>query len=464
MAQQDLAALPAAVAAADIAAGRLTAEELAEACLARVDAREEEVRAFVRLDRAHVLAQARRRDEERRAGAPLGPLHGVPVALKDIIDTADEPTEYGSPLYAGNLPWEDAAIVMRLREAGAVLFGKTVTTEFAFYHPGPTRNPLDPSRTPGGSSSGSAAAVAAQMVPLAVGSQTNGSTIRPAAYCGIVGFKPTHGLIPRSGVLCLSRTLDHVGVFARTIEDAALLAQTLAGFHEDDPDTRPRARPPLRETAVGAWPLAPRFAFVRQPVWEAAEPVTREAFAELGDVLGSAMVEIELGDDYARAIDWHRLIMEAEMAHNLRRAYERGRERLSPVLRETLERGRAHSASHYLQALAGIAPINAAFTQIFQDFNAVITPATPGEAPRGLDSTGNPIFCTLWTYLGVPAITLPLLRAPSGLPLGVQLVGARGDDARLLRAAQWLTETLARAGRGRGRSSTSPRRRKREVA
>lgn len=457
MADRRIASLTAAAAAAEIAEGRLDSADLVAHLIERVDARDGELRAFAHLDREHVLDQARRRDDERRRGLPLGPLHGVPVAVKDVIDTADYPTEYGSPLYSGNLPWKDAAVVRRLKEAGAVIFGKTVTTEFAYFHPGPTRNPHDPERTPGGSSQGSAAAVAAELVPLAVGTQTNGSVIRPASYCGIVGFKPTRGRIARTGIYPLSRTLDQVGAFARSIEDAALLAESLAGYDEGDPDTQVAARPRLRDVAVGEWPLPPRLAFVRSPVWDQADQETQAAFAELVEALGGAAIEVELGSDYARAFDWHRAIMEAEMAHNLRKVYDRTAERISPVLRETIERGRGCSATDYLAAVAGIEPINQAFASLFDEFNAVITPATTGVAPRGLDRTGSPVFCTLWTYLGVPAVTVPLMQGEEGMPLGVQVVGPRGDDARLLRAARWLAATVAG---GRRRSAGRKKRSK----
>jgi Asp-tRNA(Asn)/Glu-tRNA(Gln) amidotransferase A subunit family amidase len=365
------------------------------------------------------------------------------VAVKDIFDTGDMPTEFGSPLWAGRTPRRDATVVARLRAAGAVIMGKTVTTEYAYYHPGKTANPRDPSRTPGGSSSGSAAAVAAEMAPGAIGSQTNGSVIRPAAFCGVVGYKPTHGLIPRSGALLLSRTLDHVGVFARTVQDAALLAETLAGFDEEDPDTRPIARPPLRAVAASEPPLPPRLAFVRTPAWGETEPVTREAFAELVEALGDRVAEVDLGARAARAIEMHRTIMEVEMAHNLHRDYEKGAERFSEALRALVDRGRRHAAVDYAGAVAGIPAMNDALDPVFDEFDAIVTPAAPGEAPRGLESTGNPIFCTLWTYLGTPALTLPLLRSTGGMPLGVQLVGRRHNDARLLRTARWVVATVA---------------------
>jgi Asp-tRNA(Asn)/Glu-tRNA(Gln) amidotransferase A subunit family amidase len=290
------------------------------------------------------------------------------------------------------------------------------------------------------------------MVPGAIGSQTNGSVIRPAAFCGVVGFKPTHGLIPRSGALMLSRALDHVGVFARTVEDAALIAETMAGFDREDADTRPIARPPLAAVAIANPPLPPRFAFVKSPAWEHAEPVTRDAFAELNTALGEAVSELEIGAGFARAIDMHRLIMEVEMAHNLHRDYEKGGDQLSPVLRKLIERGRTHSAVDYAAALAAMAPLNDMLDPLFDEYDAILTPAAPGEAPRRLDMTGNPIFCTLWTYLGTPAVTLPLLASEAGMPIGVQLVGRRGNDARLLRSAHWLVNSL-RGARSRPRAN-----------
>jgi Asp-tRNA(Asn)/Glu-tRNA(Gln) amidotransferase A subunit family amidase len=434
-------------AVADIREGRITSAELVGACLRRIDEVDGEVQAWAYLDHKHAMAQAEALDEHRRHGRPLGPLHGVPIGVKDIFDTGDMPTEFGSPLWAGRTPRKDAAVVARLREAGAVILGKTVTTEYAYYHPGKTRNPHDPTRTPGGSSSGSAAAVAAHMVPGAIGSQTNGSVIRPAAFCGVVGFKPTHGLIPRSGALLLSRALDHVGVFARTVEDAALLAEQLIGFDDEDPDTRPLPRLPLAAVAASEPPLTPRLAFVRSPVWEYAEPVTRSALADLVEALGDAVNEIELGPSFERAVDMHRVIMEVEMAHNLHRDYEKGGEQLSPALRAQIERGRGRLATEYTRALAGIAVLNQALDPVFDEFDAILTPAAPGVAPRGLEATGNPIFCSIWTYLGTPAIVLPLMRSEEGLPLGAQLVGRRGNDARLLRTARWVAAAAARGAR-----------------
>jgi Asp-tRNA(Asn)/Glu-tRNA(Gln) amidotransferase A subunit family amidase len=446
-----LAALTLSQAAMEIREGRITSAELVSDCLKRVDEVDAQVQAWAFLDREHALRQAQALDLHRQEGKALGALHGVPIGIKDIFDTGDMPTEFGSPLWSGRTPREDAAAIARLRSAGAVIMGKTVTTEYAYFHPGKTRNPHDPGRTPGGSSSGSAAAVAAAMVPGAIGSQTNGSVIRPAAFCGVVGFKPTHGLIPRTGALLLSRTLDHVGVFARSVEDVALIAETLAGYDADDPDTRPVARPPFVAVAASEPPLPPRFAFVRSPAWKHAESVTGDAFAELVEALGEQASEVELGVSFDRAIDLHRTVMEVEMAHNLHRDYEQGRDQLSPVLQQIIERGREQRAVDYLRAIAAIDPMNDALAAVFDEFDAILTPAAPGEAPRGLESTGNPVFCTIWTYLGTPAITLPLLRSPAGLPLGVQLVARRGNDARLLRTARWLVKTHARGSASRAR-------------
>ena len=402
------------------------------------------VQAWAFLDPEHALAQARAADDVRLSGQPVGPLHGVPVGIKDIIDTADMPTENGSVLHAGRTPSRDATVVARLRGAGAVILGKTVTTEFATYTPGKTRNPHDPEHTPGGSSSGSAAAVAAGMVPLALGSQTNGSVIRPASFCGVWGFKPTHGLIPRHGILALSRTLDHVGLFARGVEDLALLAEQLVGHDERDPDTRPRARLPFVEVAAGEPPLPPMLALVKTPLWERADAETKEAFAELVQHLGDRVEELELFPSAAEAWQWHRTIMEAEMAANLEREWETGRDRLSESLRAQLARGREVRALDYQRARARIRPVQDSFLELFeQRYDAILTPAAPGTAPPGLASTGDPAFCTLWTLCGMPAVSVPLMQGAAGLPLGVQLVGPRDGDARLLRTARWLVARVA---------------------
>jgi Asp-tRNA(Asn)/Glu-tRNA(Gln) amidotransferase A subunit family amidase len=424
--------------------GVISSEQLVEACLSRIRDVDPQVQAWTFLDPDHALAQARAADALRLEGKPIGPLHGVPIGIKDIFDTDDMPTENGSVIHAGRTPSRDATVVSMLRAAGAVIMGKTVTTEFAYFSPGKTRNPVDSEHTPGGSSSGSAAAVAANMVPLALGSQTNGSTIRPAAYCGVIGFKPTHGLISRHGVFALSRTLDHVGLFARSIDDIALLAGQITGYDENDPDTRPRARLPFVEVAAEEPPLPPMFAFIKTPMWDRADGDTREGLAEIIESLGAQAEEVELFPSASEAWQWHQDIMSAEMALNLEREWKLGGDRLSEQLRTLIERGQEVRAIDYQRALARINPIHESFVELFeQRYDAILTPAAPSPAPKGLTATGDPAFCTLWTLCGMPAISLPLLQSTNGLPIGVQLVGPRLGDARLLRTARWLAAKMA---------------------
>ena len=379
MADDGLVTLTASEAAAEIASGAVSAETYARACLARIEALDGEVKAFAHLDREHVLAQARALDERRMQGHPLGPLHGIPVAIKDIIDTADYPTELGSPLAAGRRPRHDATVVARLRAAGAVIVGKTVTTEFAYFHPGPTRNPHDHARTPGGSSSGSAAAVAAHMVPLALGTQTNGSVIRPAAFCGVFAVKPTHGLVSRAGVLQLSRKLDHIGAFARSLPDLALILDVLAGYDPADPDTRPFASADFRAVQSENPPASPHFAFVPTPVWNKAEAETKAAFEELVTALGPAVAMVELSAPFAEAWDIQRTIMATEMAHNLAPVVARGKP--SEVMQRLLAEGGRTSAVAYLDALDKASRYAASLAEIFDQYDAIITPGGAGRRP-----------------------------------------------------------------------------------
>ncbi len=430
-------------AAAAISKGEITSEELVSACLRAIEAIDPKVEAWAFLDPEHALSQAREADRQRRSGMPVGPLHGVPVGVKDIFDTQDMPTEDGTPLHAGRTPAQDATAVSRLREAGAVIMGKTVTTELAVYAPGKTHNPHDPRRTPGGSSSGSAAAVAAAMVPLAIGTQTNGSVIRPASYCGVVGYKPSHGLISRYRVLPLSQRLDHVGVFARSVEDAALVAQQMMGFDVQDPDTRPMPKHDLLSVAAQEPPTPPRLAFLKTSVWDQADADLVAGFAELNAFLGERVEEIELPEVFSNAHAWHRCIMETDLAENLHREYGRGGEAMSQVLRNMIQHGGETLALDYNKALRMIPALNAILTETLLGYDAIVTPATTGEAPIGLESTGSPVFCTLWSLCGVPTLTLPLLQGSNGMPIGVQMVAAKGDDARLLRTARWMAEITA---------------------
>ncbi|MDX9862702.1 MAG: amidase [Rhodospirillales bacterium] len=428
-------------AAAAIRQRRITSEELTGACLDRIRQSEDQVRAWAFIDPDQAIRQARAADQAINRDGPRGPLHGVPIGLKDIFDTADMPTENGTVLDSGRRPSKDAAVVSLLRDAGAVILGKTVTTELATYAPGPTTNPRDPSRSPGGSSSGSAAAVADAMVPLALGTQTNGSGIRPAASCGVVGFKPTRGTIDRTGVLMQSSTLDQVGVFANTVADAALLAQTIMSAEADRGDAPPLARPDLLDGLAAPLGAKPLLAFARSPVWEEAEPAIRDIFlrwVESPAAGGLPMAELPAVCD--EAVACHRTIGEVELSRAYHCYYEKDKTRLSAQLRGMVERGRMVSASAYDDALAGMAAIGNAMRGIFSQFDALVTPATTGEAPVGLAATGSPIFCTLWTLCGLPCITLPLLSGPSGMPLGVQIVGPLGGDAKLLRIAQWLID------------------------
>jgi Asp-tRNA(Asn)/Glu-tRNA(Gln) amidotransferase A subunit family amidase len=440
------AGLTASEAARRMRDGLLTSEELVQACLERIQATEPTVQAWTYLDEAHALEQARAADEARRSQQGVGPLNGVPVGIKDIIDTADMPTQNGTVLHEGRTPSTDAAVVSMLRAAGAVILGKTVTTECAYYSPGKTRNPWNPEHTPGGSSSGSAAAVAAQMVPLALGSQTNGSVIRPAAFCGVFGLKPTHGLIPRTGILKLSRALDHVGFFSRSLDDLALLGETLVGYDAGDPDTRPRGRIPFVEVLNEEPPIPPMLAFIKTPHWERATDECKEAFAELVEALGDRVEEIDLSPSATDAWEWQKLVMEADMSANLEREWQHGRDKLSPQLRSLMERGREVRVVDYERALRGAAKVVESLDELFTErYDAILTPAALGGAPKGLSATGDPSFCTLWTLCGMPAVSLPLLRAGNGLPIGVQLVGRRNYDARLLRTARWLTERVEAA-------------------
>jgi Asp-tRNA(Asn)/Glu-tRNA(Gln) amidotransferase A subunit family amidase len=438
-----LQALSAVEAARMVRDGAIRSLELVEACLTRVREVDGQVQAWAFLDPEHALAQARAADEYRLTGQPIGPLHGVPVGIKDIIDTADMPTENGSVLHAGRTPSRDASVVSLLRSAGAVIMGKTVTTEFATRTPGKTRNPHNPAHTPGGSSSGSAAAVAAHMVPLALGSQTTGSTIRPASFCGVFGLKPTHGLIPRHGMFQLSRTLDHVGLFARTIEDLALLLEQLAAHDERDPDSRPRARVPYQEISAAEPPVTPMLGFLKTSLWDRVDADAREAFGELVAHLGDRVEEVELVTPFEELLEWQRAIGGAEIAINLRREWDKGRDKLSPALRARIEAGRAVRAMDYLHALGRIPELNASLLELFeQRYDAILTPPAFGTAPKGLESTGDPAFCALWTLCGMPALSVPLMQGANGLPLGAQLVGARHRDAQLLRTARWLVRHL----------------------
>lgn len=405
--------IAAAEAIARLERGELSAEGLVRDCLSRIAEREPAVQAWEVIDAEAALRQARRIDGLREKPS----LRGLPIGVKDLIDTKDLPTAYGSPIHRGHRPAEDAACVRRLREAGGIVLGKTVTTEFAVYTPGKTRNPRDPSRTPGGSSSGSAAAVADGMVPAALGTQTAASIIRPASFCGVIGLKPTHGLLPLEGVHPLAPSLDTLGFFVRQIEDARLFLGVLTG------------RAPVHVAGTGR----PRLGLCRTEAWPRATPETRAAVENAARRLGAR--EIDPGSSFAGLIDAQIAIMGAE-AHQALRA--KPQMQLSPRLRQFLQEGAKVSPTRLRAAHEQAESARRAIDAIFQDVDAVVTPAAVGEAPQGLEATGDPIFSRIWTLLGTPCISLPVLAGPEGLPVGLQVVGPHSGEARLLGAAEWV--------------------------
>lgn len=426
----DITRLGASEAAAAIRARRLTSRQLVTACLARRTERDAAVQAWAHIDPDYALAQADERDADVAAERPLGALHGVPVGVKDIIDTADFPTENGTPAFSGRKPTTDAHIVTALRAAGAVILGKTVTTELAFFGPGKTRNPHDKARTPGGSSSGSAAAVADFQVPLALGTQTAGSILRPASYCGCIGYKPTFGLIDREGVLAQSSPLDTLGGYARDLAGLALLVDILSG------DTRQ----PLKNALVAAkGKQAGKLAFVRTASWPHGDSDMHDALLSFAKSHGAT--EIELPESFAKGIKDQQTVQFRDIARNYGPILDANPGVTSSKLAEVIATGRTISDAQYADALAAREPLYAGFARLTTEFSAVLTPAAAGIAPQGLGATGSPAFNALWTYLGVPAISLPLLTV-QGLPLGVQVVALRNADGALLAASSQL---MARA-------------------
>jgi Asp-tRNA(Asn)/Glu-tRNA(Gln) amidotransferase A subunit family amidase len=433
--------LTAAEAASLIRSKKLTSEALVRALLARIAERDGDVAAWVHLDGELALEEARAADLKQRSGAPLGSLHGVPVGIKDIIDTAALPTENGSAIFSGRRPSTDASVVTQLRSAGAVILGKTVTTELAFYGPGKTRNPHNPAHTPGGSSSGSAAAVADFQVPIALGTQTAGSIIRPASYCGVFGFKPTFGVVSRVGVLEQSSPLDTIGGYARSIEDIALLIDAMSGADAGDPGMGSRFSTLLIDTFRSGTTSAPRFAFIKTAAWPQGEDSMKAAFAELVQSLGGAVDEVSLPSSF----DIMGGLQRAVQFHDIARSYgplEAAHPgKLSAKLVEVIGIGRGVTEAEYAGALEQCEGLLDDLRPILETYDAILTPAATGPAPEGLSSTGTPVFNFLWTYLGLPAISVPLLNV-GGLPLGVQLVGGKGEDGKLLVAAQELMQVL----------------------
>lgn len=418
--------LSATAAAAELAAGRLSAKALVSSCYKRIRARERTVHAWQHLDRTMALATAGLRDRE----PSRGPLHGLPVGVKDIIDTADMPTEYGTPIYAGHRPAVNAACVEKLRAAGAIIAGKTVTTELAYFTPGKTVNPHRPGHTPGGSSSGSAAAVADYMVPLAIGTQTAGSVTRPAAFCGVVGFKGSFGWTSMVGVKPFAPALDTLGVFARSVADAALIAGALA---EQPLNGAPAAERP------------PRIGLCRTGLWARAEPATRdvvEAAARQLAAVGAVLHDIDPPWDADALVEAQMRIMAAEAVHHLAEELRSHNDRLSGKLLELLGQGREIDVGQLDEAHGRTAAAKRRTAALMQEYDLLLTPAAVGEAPAGLKATGDPLFNRIWTLLGVPCLSLPWGKGPNGLPLAIQLVGAAGRDGELLRFGAWVERHL----------------------
>ena len=422
--------------------GEFTCEELVKNYIDHINKYEKNIEAWEFFDETLILKQAKKLDQDHQSGKVHGDLHGVPVGIKDIFDTENMPTSDGTEIHKENPSWSDCTVVSKLKQAGAIIMGKTVTTELAYYSPGKTKNPHDPTRTPGGSSSGSAAAVASHMVPLAIGSQTNGSVIRPASYCGVVGYKPTKGLISRHLVLQISRALDQIGVFSNTLEDAALISEQLFGYDKLDPDTSLSAKPKLLDATKQKPPLEPIFAYIKLPFMDELNEDAKKGFEEIKDELKGKIDEIELPEGFVDIPEWHKVIMESDMARSFSAEYTKSKHKLSNNIIEAIERGMKYTAVEYNNALSKIDAANIYFKQFFYDYDAILTPSASGEAPKGLKSTGNPIFCTIWTFCGMPCISLPLLQGNNGLPIGVQLVSSLFDDERLFRNASWLTKKI----------------------
>ena len=410
-----------------VASGKISAQELAQECLDWIYAREDEVGAFEYLDPDYVLDQARQLDK----GPRLGPLHGVPIGIKDTYDTADMPTTYGSSIYEGNRPSVDASAVALCRAAGAVIVGKTVTTEFAYWSPGKTRNPRNPDHTPGGSSSGSAAAVADNMLPLAFGSQTAASVIRPAAFCGVYGYKVTRGGFDPRGLNPLSPTLDSPGFFTRSLGDIPLVRSVLVG-EDPDPEPRPDDSPP-------------RVGLVRTVHWDEADPATREVVEGAANRLADAGAEVsepEMPDGFQYLSETQNTIMAFEIARGFAWEYINHRDKLSETFCEIIETGLSTLYDDYVAAIALANRCRAGFAAVYEDVDVLIAPSTIGEAPAGIDATGNPLFSRMWTLMHLPSVHLPTGSGPKGLPVGLQVMGPLHADNQMVVDSQWMWDRL----------------------
>jgi Asp-tRNA(Asn)/Glu-tRNA(Gln) amidotransferase A subunit family amidase len=427
MKAQGLNALSATRIASRIAAGAITAEQVVDDCLARIAAREPSIHAFAHVDPALAMSQARALDR----GPVRGALHGVPIGIKDVIDTADQPTQMGSPIYRGHRPAWDAASVALLRAAGAVILGKTVTCEFAGMTAGPTVNPHNPAHTPGGSSSGSGAAVADFMVPAALGTQTGGSVLRPAAYCGVIGYKPTFGAFNRAGLKFAAESLDTIGLLARTIDDIALITAVLRGDRLDAPP------------AIGA---PPKIGLCRTPLWDTAQPETKHAVEDAAARLagaGAQLRDVALPDDFSGLkVAARETINNYERSKSMAAEWASHRDQISDKLRRCIALGMEMPHQDYQAAIALGESCRARLSAVFEGVDVLLAPCVKGEAPVGLESTGDPGFQAIWTILHLPTMSLPTHRGPNGLPVGIQLIARRHDDQRLFACAKWVWERL----------------------
>ena len=417
---------------------QLSSVDVCNAFINRIEKFEKDIKAWAHFDKKVLLEKAEEADEHRRSGKPLGSLHGVPVAVKDIIGTIDMPTECGTVIRKGKSYSQNAEIIDMLHSAGALVMGKTATSELAFLGPPATTNPHDYSRTPGGSSSGSAAAVASFMAPVSIGSQTGGSIIRPASYCGVVGYKPTFGLISRNGVLRTSYNLDHMGVFGRSVEDVAMLAKVLIKKDKYDPATiHYSADNFVEETKKG--PLfEPKFIFYKTEYWKLIDKKSKGAFEYF---IKSFPKNIEVFDtpSYFKDIHkYHQIIHETDLANNFSVYYKKYKKKLSKYMQDAIANGNKHSAKEYAEAIDFMKRSYESYQEVFEDYHGVLSPSSPGVAPKGLKSTGTAEFNKVWSYMGTPCISLPLLEGENNLPLGVQMIGDKYDDHRFLGVANWL--------------------------
>ena len=418
--------------------GEITSVELCNAYLGRIKKFEKDVQAWQFIDKKLLIEKAEEADNYRKSGKPLGPLHGMPVAIKDIIGTYDMPTECGTVFRKKMSTSQDSEIVNMLKNAGAIIMGKTVTCELAYIHPPKTKNPHDYSRTPGGSSSGSAAVIASHMAHLSIGSQTGGSVIRPASYCGVVGYKPSYGLISRNGVLKVSDKLDTIGVFGKTVKDVTLLAKSLIRKDLYDPSTIYFAADKMLEACDKRPVFEPKFIFYKTKNWKNINKKSQQAFEFLIKNLKKNVEVFDTPSYFDDIPKYHQIIHEVDMANNFQVYYKKDKTKLSKEMRDAISRGLKYSGKEYADAIDFMKQSYESYKEVFEDYHGVITPSSNGVADKGLKSTGSADFQKVWTYLGLPAISLPLLTGENDLPLGVQLVGDKLDDLRFLGSANWL--------------------------